>query len=246
MQEVKRARVLTVGSWIVNFGAQLYGMLAEPNMKDIADANHYAFSPNPMFIGGFFSLQVVIQLTWISKLFRPKDGRKDDPTAYAEPAQLSYAPIYALGNICIAGWMIFWNNENFVMSQALVTLNTLSQLYAVFVLLPPMTKDNVWTHLTAQTFAGIGILDLVDNGAVALRYAGPPGTAVQVITGITFGLMALLTNPIFSACMLYNLVALYYGQSDVWGKNLGWMIGATGIVVFFKFLTLRLPGTVSL
>ncbi|TFK56364.1 hypothetical protein OE88DRAFT_1620908 [Heliocybe sulcata] len=246
MQEVNRARVMTVGSWVVNFAAQMYGMLTEPNMKDVHDANHYAFSPNPMFIGAFFTMQVVVQLTWISKLFRPKDGRKDDPTAYAEPAQLSYAPIYALGNICIAGWMIFWNNEMFVMSQALVTLNSLSQLYAVWVLLPPMTKDNVWTHLTAQTFAGIGILDLVDNGAVALRYPGPPTTAVQVITGLSFGLMALLTNPIFSACQLYNLVALYFGQSDVWGKSLAWMILATGIVVLFKMLTFRLPGKVAL
>ncbi|EPQ60021.1 hypothetical protein GLOTRDRAFT_67311 [Gloeophyllum trabeum ATCC 11539] len=246
MQDVNRARLMTLGSWAINFAAQTYGMLTKPNMKDIHDTYHYAFSPNPMFIGVYFSMQVVIQLTWISKLWRPSGGRKDDASAYGEPSQLKYAPIYALGNLCIAGWMLFWNNENFVMSQALVTVNSFAQFYAVFVMLPPMTADNVWTHLTAQTFAGIGVLDFVDNGAVVLRLAGPPSTAIQVVTGLVFGLGALLTNPIFSATMLYNLVGLYFGQSGVWAKNLAWMIFATGIVVFFKLLTFKVPGQVRL
>ena len=53
------------------------------------------------------------------------------------------------------------------MSQALVTINSVSQLYAVS-RLPPMTSENALTHLVAKTTAGIGLLDFVDNGGVAL------------------------------------------------------------------------------
>lgn len=101
---------------------------------------------------------------------------------------IEYAPIYALGNICIgkllrppprvpkteelvAGWLFFWLKESFTLSQLLVTINTAAQLFAVSQL-PPLTASSHpllrITHLVAKTFAGIGILDFVDNGAVAL------------------------------------------------------------------------------
>ena len=35
--DLSRARVLTVTSFLVNFGAQIYGMITTPNMKDVAD-----------------------------------------------------------------------------------------------------------------------------------------------------------------------------------------------------------------
>ncbi|KDQ51101.1 hypothetical protein JAAARDRAFT_537812 [Jaapia argillacea MUCL 33604] len=239
-----RCKILTVGSFAINFVAQLYGMLTKPNMKDIADANHYAFSPNPYFIAGFFSLQMVLQLTWISKLFIPDDPRKkNDPTSYAEPAQLSYAPIYALGNICIAAWMIFWANERFVWSQIFVTINTLAQLYACFYLLPNFSLDNFWTHMVAQTFAGIGVLDFVDNGAVALRMVSPPARVVQVFSGVFFGLAALTTNPIFSATIVYDVVALYFGQHATWARVLGWMAVGLGAVALVKLAFFRLQAS---
>ena len=56
------------------------------------------------------------------------------------------------------------------MSQILVTINTAAQLFAV-ARLPALTANSptlLWTtHLVAKTFAGIGILDFVDNGGVA-------------------------------------------------------------------------------
>ena len=56
------------------------------------------------------------------------------------------------------------------MSQILVTINTAAQLYAV-ARLPRLTRASpslLWaTHLVAKSFAGIGILDFVDNGGVA-------------------------------------------------------------------------------
>lgn len=70
-----------------------------------------------------------------------------------------------------AGWLFFWLREGFNMSQLLVTINTAIQLFAV-ARLPPLTRTSpalLWTtHLVAKTFAGIGILDFIDNGGVAL------------------------------------------------------------------------------
>ena len=63
--------------------------------------------------------------------------------------------------------MLFWNNEQFTASQILVTINSAAQLYAVATL-PPCAPENAFTHWTAKTTAGIGLLDFVDNGAVAL------------------------------------------------------------------------------
>ncbi|KAH7916923.1 hypothetical protein BV22DRAFT_1027227 [Leucogyrophana mollusca] len=202
--QLLRARILTLGSFTINFACQLYGMLSSPNMKEVADANHYAYSPNPIFIAAFFSLQILLQLYWIRKLFVASSANESpkyehrvtlpggisetDPATLApsenpnepEPAQMAYGPIYALGNICIAGWMVFWMQGWFWASQALVTINTMIQLYAVFCLLGPsspfaLSTSNVSTHLVAKTFAGIGVLDFLDNGAVAtvfISYSG--------------------------------------------------------------------------
>ena len=81
--------------------------------------NHFAFSPNPWFIAAFFSGQVVLQLTWIRQLFRVPPVEDYDPipnTALlgksieeqndiderrAWKAAVGYAPVYALGNLCI-------------------------------------------------------------------------------------------------------------------------------------------------
>lgn len=122
---------------------------------------------------------MVLQVAWLRKLF----SKNYQP----EPGQLEYVPIYALGNVCIgasgmclfatrsdystivrlvAGWMIFWNREQFGLSQLLVSINSLSQLYAVSQL-PPMTPGNRLTHWVAKTTAGIGLLDFFDNGGVA-------------------------------------------------------------------------------
>lgn len=60
----------------------------------------------------------------------------------------------------------------FVLSQICVTINTATQLYAVFVLLAPgssfeLNNGNMITHIVAKTFAGIGVLDFFDNMVVA-------------------------------------------------------------------------------
>jgi hypothetical protein len=83
--------------------------------------------------------------------------------------------------------MIFWTNEMFWPAQALVTINSFLQLWAM-TRLPFITRSNLPTHLVAKTFAGIGVLDFLDNGAVALRYAGPPSTAVKAVLGVFLGI----------------------------------------------------------
>ena len=112
--QLTRARILALGSFAINFSCQMYGSLATPNMKDIADRNHYAFSPNPYFIAAFFTFQSLFQLYWITRLFKVKlaapspkyehrvtSGADGQGEGESEPAQMAYVPIYALGNLCI-------------------------------------------------------------------------------------------------------------------------------------------------
>jgi hypothetical protein len=97
---VSTAQVLAPLSFAVDFSAQLYGMLSDPNMKQIHDRNMSAFSPYANMIGYFFFPQQILQLWWLKRLWT---NSKDD--------QVKYVPYYALGNFCIAGWMIFWVSE---------------------------------------------------------------------------------------------------------------------------------------
>ncbi|TFK86326.1 hypothetical protein K466DRAFT_493007 [Polyporus arcularius HHB13444] len=243
--EVSRARMLTMSSLLVNFGVQTYGMITTPNMKDIAEANHFAFSPNPWFIAAFFSGQVVLQLAWIRELFKrdpPNGYTKDEERAWK--VALDYAPVYVLGNLCIAGWLFFWLREDFVSSQVLVTINTVAQLAAVAAL-PPLTPTSPMllrlTHLVAKTFAGVGVLDFVDNGGVVLQYRAPPSAFVQALTYICFPVVALNSSPIFGSVLLYDLVAIAVGQAGVygagpWPMRLGWTSLATSILVGIKVI----------
>ncbi|KAI5115637.1 hypothetical protein M0805_002884 [Coniferiporia weirii] len=224
--DLSTARIVAPGAFAINLAAQVYGMVSSPNMKQVADKNHYAFSPNPLFIGAFFAPQMILQLAWIRKLFT---------NSAPDQAQLDYVPIYALGNVAIAGWMIFWNREQFGVSQALVTVNSVAQLYAVS-RLPPLAPENALTHWVAKTTAGIGLLDFVDNGAVALRYGAPPSTVVKVLTGGLFVLASVLADPIMGGCIIYDLAALYSGQQGEWRSVLGWFtVGSAAVVGIRNF-----------
>ncbi|THH10386.1 hypothetical protein EW145_g1347 [Phellinidium pouzarii] len=222
--DLSTARIVAPGAFAINFGAQVCGMLASPNMKQIADRNHYAFSPNLVFISAFFFPQMALQLAWLRRLFTNSKP--------IEPSQLSYVPIYALGNVCIAGWMFFWNRQQFGMSQALVSINSLAHIYAVSQL-PPLTSANVLTHWVAKTTAGIGLLDFVDNGAVALRYR-TPSTLVKILTGGFVALANVIADPIVGGCIGYDLFALYSGQQGMWSSLLGWLALGSGVAAGAK------------
>ncbi|KAI0734425.1 hypothetical protein C8Q72DRAFT_391532 [Fomitopsis betulina] len=248
--DISRAQILTIGSFAVNFSTQLYGMLTSPNMKEVADRYHYAFSPNPWFIAAFFSGQMVLQLAWIRKLFTLDTAGyqsvDDDSTQTAEDVEAiqtatEYAPIYALGNLCIAGWLFFWLREEFTASQVLVTINTVAQLAAV-TRLPPITPGSsrlmVLTHLVAKTFAGIGVLDLLDNGGVVGRYSAPS----KLVQGLTYALFPFATaasTPFFGLTLLYDVLGVCIGQRAVpgasgWSTGLGWTAFAMGGIITFK------------
>lgn len=89
-------------SFVIDFAAQQYGMLATPNMKDIHDANLSFFSPQPFFIAGFFFPQQLFQLGWLYRLYK-----LDPSKGIAERQELDqlvdFVPYYTVGNLCIAG-----------------------------------------------------------------------------------------------------------------------------------------------
>lgn len=223
-------------------------------MKDINDRNISFFSPHPYFIAGFFGPQQLLQLAWLYRLW------KLDPKKPAERGELDtivdYVPYYALGNLCIASmyllcasakskgtqkltmpiaWMIFWNSERLDISQAFVTVNTFAQLFYLIARLQPMntsSTSSVLTHVVAKTFAGIGVLDFLHNGAAAFLRGEPATSAVRVLTGVGFGAASAASDWIFGSCLVYDLIALAVGQSGSWRTLLSaYAVGSAGIVV---------------
>ena len=201
-------------------------------MKDINDRNLSFWSPRPEFIGGFFFPQQIAQIAWLYRLW------KLDPKKPNERADLDsmndYAPYFTLGNICIAAWMVFWNSEQLQLSNVCVLINSLSQLYYVFAKLEPMdtsSTTSILTNVVAKTFAGIGVLDLLQNGSVAYFKDAPATMTVKVVTALVFGLASAAGDWIFGGCMVYDLVALAVGQSGSWRNLLAaYAVGAAGIV----------------
>jgi hypothetical protein len=96
------AKLVAPASFVTDFAAQQYGMLATPNMKDIHDANLSFFSPQPFFIAAFFFPQQLFQLGWLYRLYKLEPSKSD-----AERKELDQlvdiVPYYSIGNFCIAG-----------------------------------------------------------------------------------------------------------------------------------------------
>ncbi|MCJ1456809.1 hypothetical protein MMC28_007174 [Mycoblastus sanguinarius] len=201
-------------------------------MIEINDRNQSFYSPQPLFIGAFFSMQQIAQIAWLYRLWK-LDSKK--PVERAELDEMvDYAPYFAVGNLCIGTWMIFWNSEQLKISNIFVIINSLSQLYYCFGKLRPMdtrSTTSVLTHVVAKTFAGIGVLDLIQNGSVAYFKDAPATMTVKVMTGLGFGLLSAASDWIFGGCMVYDLAALAVGQSGSWRNLLAvYAVGAAGIV----------------
>jgi hypothetical protein len=130
-------------SFVIDFAAQQYSMLATPNMKDIHDANLSFFSPQPLFIAAFFFPQQLFQLGWLYRLYK-LDPTKSNAERQELDQQVDFVPYYSVGNICIAGrqpslvsgacgrvpdssvaWMVAWNSSNLKLAHVFVTVNTL-------------------------------------------------------------------------------------------------------------------------
>lgn len=233
------ARYLAPISFAVDFAAQQYGMLSTPNMKDVHDANLSFFSPQPFFIAGFFFPQQLFQLAWLWRLWRltPQSQLEDKDAG----TMVDFSPFYAVGNFCIATWMIFWNASDLKTSNMFVVINSLAQLYYIFGRLPPMdlsSTNSVLTHIVSKTFAGIGVLDLLHNGSVAYFVHEQPSLLVKVLTGVGFGGLAACSDWIFGGCLAYDLVALSVGQraygNTGWSNLLGLYAAGTAVIVAAK------------
>ncbi|MCJ1363830.1 hypothetical protein MMC16_002939 [Acarospora aff. strigata] len=227
------AKWLAPLSFAIDFAAQQYGLFASPNMQDINDANLSFFSPQPYFIGAFFFPQQLLQLAWLYRLWK-LNPKKSEVERKELDQIVDYVPYYAVGNLCIAVWMIFWNSERLDISNVFVTINTLAQLYYLVAKLEPMntrSTSSLLTHLVSKTFAGIGVLDLLHNTSAAFFKGQPASTVVKVVTGVGFGLASASSDWIFGGCMVYDLVALAVGQSGDWRVLLGaYAVGSAAIV----------------
>ena len=130
--------------------------------------------------------------------------------------------------------MIFWNSSQLKASNVFVTINSFTQLYYIFGLLPPMntsSTSSVLTHLVAKTFGGIGVLDFLHNTSAGFFVGEDPSTAVKVITGLGFAGLSAASDWIFGGCMVYDLLALTVGQSGSWRTLLGaYTVGSAAIV----------------
>jgi hypothetical protein len=92
-------------SFVIDFAAQQYGMLATPNMKDIHDANLSFFSPQPFFIAAFFFPQPLFQLGGLYRLYK-LDPTKSDAERQELDQLVDFVPYYSVGNLCIAGTLV--------------------------------------------------------------------------------------------------------------------------------------------
>lgn len=226
-------------------------MFSTPNMKDVHYRNLSFWSPQPLFIAGFFLPQQLFQLAWLYRLY--KLDSKNPGERKELDTIVDFVPYYSIGNLCIGSrshlvpriaydapidifpaWMIFWNTEHLKIANIFVVINSLTQLYYVFAKLEPMntrSTTSVLTNIVSKTFAGIGVLDLLHNGSVAYFKDVPATVTVKVVTGLGFALASAASDWIFGGCMVYDLVALAAGQSGSWRNLLAiYAVGAAGIV----------------
>ncbi|KAI9835222.1 MAG: hypothetical protein M1838_005363 [Thelocarpon superellum] len=227
------ARWLGPTSFVINFAAQQYGIFSTPSMKDVNDRNQSFFSPHPYFIAAFFFPQQLFQLAWLYRLWKLNPKKSIEEKKELDEV-VRFVPYYAVGNLCIAAWMVFWNAERLDISDMMVVINTGTQLYYMTTQLGPMntrSTSSVLTHVVSKTFAGIGVLDILHNTSVAFFKDQPATLAIKVLTGVGFGLGAAASDWIFGGCLVYDLAAFAVGQSGQWRTLLGaYAVGAAAIV----------------
>jgi hypothetical protein len=245
----KTATIVAASSWVFNFGAQMVGIMSDPSMKDVADAHHAFLAPQPFAIALFFFPQTIIQVYWIYKLAKSQqsysrlwnEGEQANEDSSAVDEAVRYVPYFALGNVCIGLWMLFWTNNHLGMSDLFVNINSFAQLYYVFTQLGPLSRETLLTHIVSKMFAGIGILDVVDNASSAfLNYRDSgfhAGIVTYVLTFIVSGGLAAVSDLLLGACLVYDLLALFAGQlayDGLWAFILLAAAGVAAAIVLLK------------
>ncbi|ORY87950.1 hypothetical protein BCR37DRAFT_390455 [Protomyces lactucae-debilis] len=249
----RTATVVASASWLFNFGAQMVGMLSTPNMKDVADAHHAFLAPQPFAIALFFFPQTCIQVYWIYQLAKAQpgygmlrdgllhEGEQPIEESQAVEETVRYVPYFALGNVCIGLWMLFWTNNHLGLSDILVNINSAAQLYYAFTQLGPLSKETLLTHIVCKMFAGIGILDVVDNASSAfLNYKDSgfhAGIVTYVLTFLVAAGLAAVSDLLLGVCVVYDLIALCAGQlayDGLWAFILLAAAGLAAAIVVLK------------
>jgi len=227
-----RARAVVVLSLLINIATLLYSILASPNVREVAQENRYAFTPSSWFVLAFFGAHVLLQLWWIARLFHATED-----TA-ARLNALGYVPVYFVGALALGGWTLLYTHKYFFIATLFALFNFVVHIHPL-VTLPLATRGNLSTQLVAKTFGGIVILLFLDTAGVALGIHTPPSVLVKALFGVFFGLAVLTTDPLFGACLVYDLVALWFNQRHAWRGDLFWMVMAAGAVVLVKFAVYR-------
>ncbi|GAA96931.1 uncharacterized protein L969DRAFT_19805 [Mixia osmundae IAM 14324] len=210
------ARWMAPAAFAGNFACQLYGMTTSPNMKEIAEKHHVAFAGHPFAIAAFFSTQQVLHLLYLRRLWSGEHTIQQNEA-------VNYAPWYSIGNVCIGLWMVGWEFENFSLSNVFVIINSASQLYYLFARAQNLPQTDL-THLVCSTFAGIGVLDMLHNGALAFfpQVVSQPAGWVQALSAVGFAAGVATSKSLsFAASLVFNTVALTLAQSGQWQQVMG-------------------------
>ena len=103
------------------------------------------------------------------------------------------------------------------------------------------TKDVVLpmdTYVLSKLFLGIGILDVLQNGAIALDILSA-GTKTKAFTGVLFIGTAVVAEPLLCVVLCYDLLALVVKQTGSWRKVLAVYAGVVGFVAAGKAFRAR-------
>jgi hypothetical protein len=130
-------------------------------------------------------------------------------------------------------------HKHFLVALAFILVGTLVQLAALARLPVINTHDNLATQLCAKSGAALSVLHAFHSTGVAFGVRAPPNTLVQALAGTAFGLAALVTDPVFGAGVVYDILALMLAQRRLWASELTYLALACGAVVLVKFAVFR-------
>ncbi|KAI9683922.1 MAG: hypothetical protein M1829_004257 [Trizodia sp. TS-e1964] len=227
-------------SFALNIGAQVFGSLTSPSIKDVHDGHISFFSPNPYLVGAFFALMLLVHGVWLHALCTLNTRQAQDEATAS--GMLAYAPVFVLGNLCLAAWMLCWTAEWLRVAEAFVAINALAQAWFVLARLPLLdlrSRTSVLVHLASKVAAGLALLDLLHNGSVAFFEDSLPGTAVKVAAGLGVVVLAGGSDWVLGAAVVYGLTALAVGQrayseDGAWALLLGGYAVGAALVVGIK------------
>jgi len=219
--------ILAPASFALNITAMIWALVAQPDLQTISDRNPCAFTPSNPMIGVIFAMQTLASAYWLHRA--RKLPTEEDEEAHS--MRVSYTVPFIIANMYLATWAIFWHREWFIASGLVLFAGVLVQAFFVY-----QTRDVVLpmdTYVLSRLFLGIGILDVLQNGAIALEILSA-GTMTKVFTGVVFIGTAAVADPLLCAILCYDLLALIVGQSGSWRKVLAVYAGVVGLVAAGK------------